>query len=287
MLMDVAQLMAQNSTESKGTVSIADELSAIYKNSIEAREKNRPVDKAISVGASISSNVIKKEAAPGKPEKVEQSKATEVPKVVQKPKVVEATNIVEQPKGSMAQKTVEQTYTAGAPRSNSKPRARLYDSVSVDEVLDISVYQEPDLSKIVKVAADGTINLPLIGVVHVDGLSPKEIEEDITESLGRDYLVNPQVTVLVKEHTKVYVQGEVGRPGAYELKDGLTVIGAIALAGGMTDLASPNGVKIIRTKNNKTSVVNVPVGSMLKGSGQQQDVELESNDTIVVPESAF
>lgn len=159
--------------------------------------------------------------------------------------------------------------------------------VNVNEILDISVYQEPDLNKAVMVASDGTINYPLLGSVSVEGLTTKEVEEKLTRLLRKDYIVNPQVTVLVKEYAKVYVLGQVNKPGAYEIKAGLTVVGAIALAGGLTQIAAPNGVKVIRTRNRKETIIPVPVGAILKGASRSGDVKVEPNDTIVVPESFF
>ena len=159
--------------------------------------------------------------------------------------------------------------------------------INVNEILDISVYQEADLSKTIMVSSDGTINYPLIGTICIQGLTTKEVEEKIAKLLEKDYLVNPQVTVLVKEYAKVYVLGQVHRPGTCELKAGLTVVGAIAMAGGLTEEASPNGVKVIRISNDRKKVIPVPVGDILKGSAKDEDIVLEPNDTIVVPESFF
>jgi len=159
--------------------------------------------------------------------------------------------------------------------------------INTNEILDISVYQEADLSKTIMVSSDGTINYPLIGTICIEGLTTKEVEEKIAMLLEKDYIVNPQVTVLVKEYAKIYVMGQVHRPGTCELKAGLTVVGAIAMTGGLTDVASPNGVKVIRISNDKKKIIPVPVGDILKGSAKDEDIVLEPNDTIVVPESFF
>ncbi|MDD5428456.1 MAG: polysaccharide export protein [Candidatus Omnitrophica bacterium] len=159
--------------------------------------------------------------------------------------------------------------------------------ISEGDLLDINVYDEPDLTKTVRVSHEGTISYPLIGTVSVSGLTAEKLEVKIRDLLEKDYLVNPQVIVLIREYSKVYVMGQVRRPGAYELKAGMTAVEAIALAGGLTDIASPNGTKVIRKKDGKERVFNVPVSSILKGGDASKDVVLERNDTIAVPESLF
>lgn len=155
------------------------------------------------------------------------------------------------------------------------------------DVLQISVYQEDDMDKTVQVASDGSIAYPLIGNLAVAGLTPKEVEEKMVKLLGEDYLVNPQVNVFVKEYVKIFVMGQVKKPGSFELKPGLTVLGAIAMAEGLTDIAAPDQTKIIRDRNGKKEAINVPVGSLLKGGDRSKDVPLEPNDTVMVPESFF
>lgn len=243
------------------------------------------------------------------------------------------------------------------------------------DVLEISVYNEPDLKKVVKVDLDGTINLPLLGDVLVSGLTPREAAGKIAELLLQDYLVDPQVDLVVKESARISVLGQVAKPGSFELKSsmtvldaivqaggfvgptsalevrlvriqgdsketinidiesmldkhakkdvllkagdlvmvgglsqaseqivlfgevkkpgvypykkGMTVIEAVALAGGFTDLASPDGTKIIREENNKRKVIRVPLGSILKGANREKVIVLEPNDAIVVPQSFF
>jgi len=168
--------------------------------------------------------------------------------------------------------------------SNSKDLSYV---IGINDLLEISVYEEKDLSKTVRVSPDGTIAYPLIGNIQVAGLTARGLEEKLTELLEKDYLVNPQVSVFIKEYAKVSVLGQVKKPGAYELRTGMTAVDAIALAGGFTDIAAGNGTKVIRTRGNKKEVRQVPVESILKGGSSSQDVLLEPNDTVVVPESFF
>ncbi|MDD5495833.1 MAG: polysaccharide export protein [Candidatus Omnitrophica bacterium] len=157
--------------------------------------------------------------------------------------------------------------------------------ISVNDVIEISVYEEKDLSKTVRVSNDGTITYPLLGTISVLGLTPQQLERKLTELLEKDYLVNPMVNVFIKEYAKVFVMGQVKKPGAYELKAGMTAVQAIAIAGGMSELASPNGTKVIRKRGGKERVFNIPVDSILKSGDRSRDVTLEPNDTVVVPES--
>jgi protein involved in polysaccharide export with SLBB domain len=93
--------------------------------------------------------------------------------------------------------------------------------------------------------------------------------------------------IVVEEIGTVSVLGQVKNPGRYPLKQSLTVIEAIALAGGVTDLAAPNGTKVIRMEAGKKKVYAIPLDSILKGGDKSKDIRLKEDDTIVVPESFF
>lgn len=159
--------------------------------------------------------------------------------------------------------------------------------ISKHNLLEISVYDEKELSVIVRVAPDGTITYPFIGNIHVAGLTTKELEDKLTETLGKDYIVNPQIRVFIKEYSKVYVLGPVKNPGAYELRSGLTAVGVIAMAGGLTDLARGNGTKVIRKHDGTTETIPVPVEHILQSGDKAKDVTLVPDDTIAIPESTF
>ena len=105
------------------------------------------------------------------------------------------------------------------------------------DVLDISVFQVPELTKSVQVADTGTINLPLLGEVVVAGRTAQQVERDLTTKLGAKYLQNPQVTVFVKEYNshQVTIQGEIKKPGVFPLKGSTSLLQLIALAGGFED----------------------------------------------------
>ena len=106
-----------------------------------------------------------------------------------------------------------------------------------------------------------------------------------------DISLEPGDLVLVgglsQSSSQIILFGEVKRPGVYNYTVGMDIIEAIALAGGLTDVAAADSTKIIREKNGKREVIRIPLGSILKGGNQKQDINLEPNDTIVVPQSFF
>jgi polysaccharide export outer membrane protein len=120
--------------------------------------------------------------------------------------------------------------------------------VLADDFLSISVFGEPDLSfERIRVGSNGQISLPLIGEIVVSGLKPSEIEEKIeTYFSDNDYLLNPQVTVFIREYRPIFIYGEVNKPGAYPFENNLTVEKAIALAGGLAPRASKKKIKLRR-----------------------------------------
>jgi len=115
-----------------------------------------------------------------------------------------------------------------------------------NDVVRIQVYGEDDLTVENKVDGDGNMNLPLLGVLHVGGKTIPELQNDLTARLGRGYLQAPKVTAHVIKHRNIYVTGQVKAPGGYPYEEGLTVHKAISLAGGWTEKADTNSVKVTR-----------------------------------------
>jgi len=154
--------------------------------------------------------------------------------------------------------------------------------ISANDIIEISVYQEPDLSATLRISQDGTINYPLLGAIKAAGFSVRELEATITGLLAEDYLVTPRVTIFIKEYGKISVLGAVNTPGAYEAKENLTLAKVIALAGGFTETADSSKVKIIRIIGSEKQTIEVDVGQVLEKS--LGDVEIKPNDTIIVGE---
>src|SRR5262249_3836623 len=120
------------------------------------------------------------------------------------------------------------------------------------DVLDISVFQVPDLTKSVQVSDTGTINLPLVGEVPVAGKTSQEVERDLTAKLGAKYLQNPQVTVYVKEYNsqQVTIEGAVQKPGIFSIKGKTSLLQLIAMANGF-DPNSDWTVLVLRESNGR------------------------------------
>jgi polysaccharide export outer membrane protein len=156
--------------------------------------------------------------------------------------------------------------------------------ISVNDVLEISVYNEPDLTKIVRVLDDGTVNYPLLGNISAAGLPVRELENKIRDMLAEDYLVSPQVSVFVKEYAKISVLGQVKQPGSYELKGHLGIVQAIALAGGFTETGNPAKVKVIRKTKGNEETFNIDTTLMAEKAIGPNEIALQPGDIIFVEE---
>lgn len=140
----------------------------------------------------------------------------------------------------------------------------------------IDVYGEPDMSIEVTLEGAGSINYPLLGRIQISGMTVKELEELIAKRLRSGYLVNPSVRANVLHFRPVYVIGQVRKAGAFPYVEGLTVEKAIALAGGMTDIASTRKIYILRegvTQNRREHA--------------KLETPVSPGDTIVIEESLF
>lgn len=159
-------------------------------------------------------------------------------------------------------------------------------ALGVGDVVEVRVFGEPDLSGLHQVSPEGSIRLPLIGRVSVVTLSADELAMMIESRYNEEYLQSAQVNIFVKEFNsrKIFVLGEVNRPGSIPFEENMTVIGAIAKAGGTTKIADSNRTILTREGSDGEKVRSaVPVSAI--GRGQAPDVELAPGDIIFVPES--
>lgn len=157
--------------------------------------------------------------------------------------------------------------------------------IGTGDVLAINVWKETEISRVVPVRSDGRISLPLVGELQASGQTPKQLETQITAKL-KDYVSEPEVTVIVQEikSQKFNVLGMVMRPGSYALSKPMTVIDAIAMAGGFRDFAKQKNIYVLRrTTDGKDVRLPFNYKDVVKGQKPEQNVQLESNDTIVVP----
>lgn len=160
-----------------------------------------------------------------------------------------------------------------------------------DEI-DIQVYREPELSGTFKIDPSGDIRHSLAGSIPLAGKTVSGAEAFFTKRLAKDYLVNPRVIIKMvsTQSSQIVVLGAVKNPGVYPLPigDSMTLLQAIAGAGGFTELASPERVRIVRKNpDNSQTTLRVRVASLLAGKGRQEDIPLEPNDVIMVPEVVF
>jgi polysaccharide biosynthesis/export protein len=154
-----------------------------------------------------------------------------------------------------------------------------------DDVLAISVWKEPDLTKSIPVRSDGKISLPLVGEVQAAGKTPLQLENDISEKL-KGYITAPEVNVIVQQvnSRKFNILGEVGRPGSYSLTASMTIVDAIADAGGFKDFAKKSGIYVLRKGADGQQVkLNFNYKEFIKGKNTDKNIKIEPNDTIIVP----
>lgn len=162
------------------------------------------------------------------------------------------------------------------------------DTLGPGDVVEVRVFNEPDLSGTHQISENGTITLPLVGSLVAEGLSPDELSTSIAASYNAAYLKRAEVSLLVKERNsqKVFVLGSVSKPGAVAISGGrMTVIEAISQAGGPSKLADSTRVVLTREKDGKQIRVAVDVGAITKG--QAPDVELQPGDILFIPETLF
>lgn len=163
--------------------------------------------------------------------------------------------------------------------------------IGPENVLQIDVYygRDKNMERKARVSSKGFITFPLLGEVEVDGLTIAEFEKKLTYLLEKDYIVNPQVSVFIEEYSTISVIGQVKKPGTYEIKGRLSVVGAISIAGGFTKIASPNGAKVIRTNSNGSKeTIPVKVNDIINNRGKESDdIFLQAGDIVTVPESFF
>lgn len=156
--------------------------------------------------------------------------------------------------------------------------------IGAQDVLDISVWKEPDLTRTVPVRPDGKISLPLLNDVQAAGLTPTQLADQITANLKK-FVTDPQVTVIVTEinSQRVYILGEVTRPGAYPLLPQMTLLQAISSAGGFTQFANQKRIYLLRQENGKQERHPFNYRDAINGKNSDQNLVLKAGDQIVVP----
>ena len=171
-----------------------------------------------------------------------------------------------------------------APSANDKSHERAF-VIGVDDILAISVWKEPEISKSIVVRSDGKISLPLAGEVIAAGQTPAQLEQEITARL-KNYITDPEVTVIVQQinSQKFNILGQVEKPGSYSLAATTTIIDAIAAAGGFRDFAKKKGIFVIRKDAaGVESHIAFNYQDFIKGHNTNQNIVILPHDTIIVP----
>ncbi len=157
--------------------------------------------------------------------------------------------------------------------------------IGPDDLLVVNVWKEPEISRNVLVRPDGKISLPLIGDLPANGRTPVQLRDDIKLQL-RGYLSDPEVTVIVQEarSRKFNILGEVEHPGSYALSKSMTVLDAIAMAGGFREFAKTTKVFILRANPDGSHTrIAFNYKEAIRGTALNQNPELQPHDTVVVP----
>ena len=156
--------------------------------------------------------------------------------------------------------------------------------IGPDDVLTIVFWREKDLSGEVAVRPDGKISLPLLNDVDAAGLTVEELRLRITESAGK-LIEEPTVAVVVKQinSRKVFITGQVSKPGPYALTSPTTVVQLIAMAGGVAEYANAKNITIVRVVNGKQVSLRFNYDEVEKGKKMEQNILLLPGDTVIVP----
>ena len=157
--------------------------------------------------------------------------------------------------------------------------------IGANDLIDIKVFQAPELSQSSRVDPQGNISLPLVGTIKAAGLTPSSLEQNIAKLLSAKYLQDPQVTVFMKEFTtqRVTVEGEVQKSGVFPIQGEMTLLQAVALAGGMNPLADPSKTVLFRKQGNALKAYNINLNFVR--DGKMRDPYIRNDDRIIVHRS--
>ncbi|MBH1988534.1 MAG: polysaccharide biosynthesis/export family protein [Myxococcaceae bacterium] len=159
--------------------------------------------------------------------------------------------------------------------------------LGVGDVIEVRIFDEPELSGSRQIGADGSIRMPLIGFLPMTGRTSEEAAHLIALEYQKKYLRDPDVSVLIQQSNsrKVYLLGEVKSPGPYVYEENMTLIGAIAKAGGTTAQSASNRACVTRSDAGKSIRFTAKVSDM--GRGEAPDIPILPGDIIFVPQSIF
>lgn len=167
-----------------------------------------------------------------------------------------------------------------AARSQAQPAYQ----VKPGDVLEISVWKEPDLQRTVLVRPDGMFSFPLVGEIDARGKTVADLNKLVSDRVGK-YIADAVVTVTLTEvkGNKIFVIGQVNKPGEFIVNPSVNVMQALSMAGGVTPFAATNDIKILRRSGTAQQALPFPYGDVVRGRSLNQNIELVSGDVVVVP----
>jgi polysaccharide export outer membrane protein len=176
----------------------------------------------------------------------------------------------------------EPAKDAAAPPA--KPAGEAEYKIGPQDVLRIDVWKEPEITRTIPVRPDGKISLPLLNDVQAAGLTAVELANSLRDSLKK-FINNPQVTVTVTEinSRRIYVTGEVTRPGAMPLLPNMTVLQALSSSGGFTQFARIKNIYVLRQEDGKQVKHPFNYKEVVSGKKPEDNILLQPGDIIVVP----
>lgn len=174
--------------------------------------------------------------------------------------------------------------TAPPPKPTERAELPADYTIGAEDVLNVVFWRDADMSAEVTVRPDGIITLPLIGDLRVAGMAPEALKQQIQKEAAK-YVTDANVAVIVKQvnSRRVFITGQVTRPGEYPLIGSRTVMQLIALAGGLTEYADAKNIKIMRGGQGQAAVLTFNYREVERGRNLSQNVLLQPGDTLIVP----
>jgi polysaccharide export outer membrane protein len=158
------------------------------------------------------------------------------------------------------------------------------------DLVSVTVYQDADMNRKVRINTDGTVSLPLIGQVKIGGLSLSAAQAGIEAKLSQ-YLVSPQVSLFIEEYGNktIFVMGEVQKPGSYPIptESRMTLLEAISSAGGFTPIAAQDRARVLRYVDGVSVTYTINTKEITQQGQKDKDMVLAPNDIVYVPQSFF
>ncbi len=188
------------------------------------------------------------------------------------------------PAGAAAQQPAAGALPPGAAPAAAGPAVPADYVIGPEDVLSVVYWRDKDMTGEVAVRPDGKISLPLLNDVQAAGLTPEQLRQSLLEA-SKQYFETPNVTVGVRQMNsrKVFITGEVSKPGPYPLVAPTTVLQLISIAGGLRDYADSKKIVIVRNENGRPMSYLFNYKDVVSRKNLQQNIELRPGDTVIVP----